>query len=337
MRAGRLTLLMSLLVAAVPALGADERPFRTLLVSGVFADSSVAGPFARFSSGDPAASEYQLTLLGWTVDGQWLKHLSASRAIVVSADATPLNAHFSDRIYVDGERAHELTYDAASYRVRAGLRLTPSDRSSTDVLLVGLVEQVDGLDDSSVEGFWDRPFVGVDVTHTYRAIASDRPLTASFDGFAVSVRVEAFTGSTTWSRASASQRSGAQLGNVHLRQSLLVLTGKSLNVVNRFLIGGSWDALGENALYGYRYGEFRVARGVVANVGGDYALSRDWRVGIRGSYLRSDVADVYGVALNGSKTWKTFGFNMGIGVPQGAQGRSDAVVYLAVIAPLYAK
>ncbi|HUP62488.1 MAG TPA: hypothetical protein VNA69_18940 [Thermoanaerobaculia bacterium] len=168
-------------------------------------------------------------------------------------------------------------------------------------------------------------------------IAADRPLVSSFDGLAVSARVEFFTGSEAWSRATVSQRAGRQLGKVHVRESLLVVTGKSLNVVNRFLAGGSWDALGESALYGYRYGEFRIARGVIANAGADYGLPRNWQVGVRGSYLRSDVADVFGVALNVSKTRATFGFNMGVGMPQSRNGESEPVFYLAVIAPLYAK
>lgn len=329
-------MLLLVLVAAASPLSADDLP-RTLLVSGIFADSSVVGPFARLSSGDPASSEYAITLLGWTVDGRWVKHLSQRHAFVASADVTPVNAHFSDRIYVDGERVDALEYEASSYRLRAGLRWTPSDRSTTDVLLVGLVEQVDDLENAAVTSFWEDPFVGVDVTHTYSVLSADRPLVSSFDGWAVSARVEAFSGSETWGRATISQRAGKQVGKVHLRQSLSLMNGKSLNVVSRFLIGGSWDALGESALYGYRFGQYRVARGGIANVGADYALPRNWQIGVRGSYLRSDVADVYGVALNVSKNRRTLGFNMGVGLPQSSSGSSDPVFYLAVIAPLYAR
>src|SRR4029078_1370519 len=74
---------------------------RTLLVSGIFADSSVVGPVARFITGDPASSEYTATLLGYTLEGEWVKHRSPRSAFVLAADITPINAHTSNRIYVD--------------------------------------------------------------------------------------------------------------------------------------------------------------------------------------------------------------------------------------------
>lgn len=336
MRAVHATVLVVALVLLAPITGAEER---SLLISGIFADPSVVGPFVRYTTGDPAGTEYSATLLGWTLEGQWIKHRSPRQAFVLSADVTPVNAHSSDRIYVGGERVHELEYEASSYRIRGGLRLTPNERSTTDLLVVGLVERVDDLEDSAVTQFWDEPFVGVDLAHTYQVTSSNNPLdalVARFDGFSVTARVEAFSGRETWARVSLGQRSGAQFGKFHLRQSLLVLSGKSLNVVSRAVIGGSWDVLGEAALYGSRYAEFRVARGVLANAGADYELPRGWRVGVRGSYMNSDVDDVYGAAINASKIRKTFGFNMGVGFPLNRSGDSDPVVYLAVIAPLYA-
>ncbi|HUP61993.1 MAG TPA: hypothetical protein VNA69_16420 [Thermoanaerobaculia bacterium] len=149
---------------AASGAGAEERK---LLVSGIFADSSIVGPFVRFSKTDPASSDYVITLLGRTLDGQWIRHFSPKQAFVASADLTPVNAHFSDRIYVNGERVHDLEYEAASYRLRGGFRLTPNERSTTEIHLVGLIEEVDGLQDGAVTAFWDEPFVGLDVSHAY--------------------------------------------------------------------------------------------------------------------------------------------------------------------------
>lgn len=325
---------LPVLLLSVSSLVADDR---TLLVSGVFADSSIVGPVVRFTTGDAARSEYSLMLLGGTVDGQWIRHRDTKRAWILGVDSTPYNAHLSNRMYVDGSRAHELEYEAACHRLRAGLRFTPSARSTTDVHLVGLVEQVTDLDDARVRKFWEGPFLGIDAVHTYSKIASESPLIAAFNGVVLSARAEVFSGTETWSRVTLSQRAGVQKGKFHLRQSLMIAGGKGLNVVSRVLAGGSWDVLGENAVYGHRYGEFRVARGALANAGVDYSLPRNWRVGVRGSYLHSDTAHVYGGALNASKIWKTVGFNAGIGVPQKRSGDSEAMVYIAVIAPLYAR
>ena len=323
-----LLLVVALLAAA--DLGAQDR---ALLVSGVFADSSIVGPAAQFRTKDSKGTEWLLTLMGSTFDAQYAKQRSPRHAWIASADAAPFNAHLSNRIYVDGERARELEYEAASYRLRTGVRLTPNNSSTTDIQLVGLLEEITDIDDATIRNFWEGPFYGIDVSHTYKKFSSESPLVAAFTGFMVNARAELFGGPETWSRVTLSQRSGVQLGKIHLRQSVLVMGSRNLNVVSRSLIGGSWDVLGETALYGHRYGEYRVARGVVANVGGDYVLPRNWRAGIRASYLNSDAADVYGSAVNVSKVWKTFGFNFGVGKPQSG----DSVVYLALIAPLYAR
>ncbi|HJQ36244.1 MAG TPA: hypothetical protein VKB93_03805 [Thermoanaerobaculia bacterium] len=318
------------LVAAAAELGAQDR---ALLVSGVFADSSIVGPAVRFSTKDSKGGEWLLTLLGSSLDAQFVKHRSARRAWIVSADSTPVNAHLSNRIYVEGERAHELEYEAASHRLRAGMRFTPNDSSTTDIQFVGLLEEITDIEDATVRNFWEGPFYGIDASHTYKKFSSESPLVAAFTGFLVNVRAELFGGPETWSRLTVSQRSGVQVGTIHLRQSVLVMGSRNLNVVSRSLVGGSWDVLGENALYGHRYGEYRVARGVVANAGADYGLPRNWRAGIRASYLNSDIADEYGSAVNVSKIWRTFGVNFGVGF---AESR-DPVVYFALVAPLYAR
>lgn len=328
-------LLLLVFLSAAFDLRADD--YRTLLVSGVFADSSIAGPLLRYSTGDVNSDHLSVMLIGGTLDAQWVKGRGGRDGWLVSADITPFNAHLSDHIYVDGKRAREHEYEAGSYRIRTGMRFAPSDASTTDIQLVGFMERVSDIDDARVRDFWEGPFLGIDLAHNYRRVSAENLLTGSMTGFVASARLEAFAGSEAWSRASVSVRGGQQKGRVHLRQSLLVIGGKEFNIVNRVLVGGSWDLLGEHAVYGHRYGEFRVARAVLANGGVDYALPRNWRIGARASYLRSDVANVYGAALNASKVWKTFGFNFGVGIPRKREGNEDAVVYIAVIAPLFAR
>lgn len=331
MRPVRLLLVVLFLASSISA---EER---SLLVSGIFADSSIVGPVLRYTTGDSATTEYAISLLGWTIDAEMVKHRSPRQAFLLSADITPVNAHSSDRIYFNGERAHELEYEASSYRVRTGLRLTPTEHSTTDLRVAALVERVSDLADASVVDFWEDPFVGIDVVHTWKVMRSESPFISSFDGVAISARAEVYTGQETWSRLSVSQRAGRRFGNVHLRESVHAMTGKSLNVVNRFIVGGSWDVLGENAIYGSRFGEFRIARGVIASAGADYALPRNWTAGVRASYLRSDVVHTHGFALNATKMRPTYGFNLGVAFPKEQGGDSEPIVYLSVIAPLYAK
>lgn len=313
--------ILALLFTAATVFAAEPEK---LLVASVFADSSIAAPVLRYSVDRGDGTSYEIGLSGWTVDGEWTRAFSPSRAWHVAVDATPINAHNSDRIYVNGRRAPELEYDNASYRARGGLRLTHGPRATTDVLLVALYESVD-------LPRWDKPYVGVEVAHTYSVQSSSTPLISAFDGIEVTGRAELMAGQENWTRLSVIEQAGRTYGRLHLRQSLTLLHGSSLDVVNRSLAGGSWDALGGTAIYGLRYGELRLERAGIASGGADVRVARNWHVGIRGSVVNTDDQWLHGHALNFAGTWKTIGANFGVGIPEDG----DAVVYGALIVPLY--
>ncbi len=307
----------------------------TLLVTGALVDTSIAAPLIDLRFDPVGRDEYRFSVSGWTLEGMWRRELSPSRTLLVSADATPLNAHSSDRIYVAGTRMRNLEYDNASYRVKGGMRFIHSARSATEVQVVGLSEQLGSGVDPALARIWDRPYAGIEFTHTWSDKTAKNPLIAAWDGMELSVRGETYAGQQAWSRVTVAEAASRTLGRFDLQQSLTVMNGKSLNMINRFLVGGSWDVLGPNALYGFRHAEFRADRAVIANGGIDYLLPRNWRVGVRGSHLRSNVANVSGHAINASTTWRTFGVNFGVGIPHRSAGENDPVVYMALVAPLY--
>lgn len=141
------TLAIFLLFAA--AASAEEKK---LLVSSAFADPSLVAPVVRLDVDRGDGTAYAVGLSGWTIDGEWTRRVSESRALRLTADATPLNAHNSNLMYVNGARAEELDYENASYRVRGGMRFTRGSRATTDVLLVALYEDVSGLPSASSSG-----------------------------------------------------------------------------------------------------------------------------------------------------------------------------------------
>jgi hypothetical protein len=156
-------------------------------------------------------------------------------------------------------------------------------------------------------------------------------LISSFDGIEVTGRAELFAGEENWTRFSVIETAGRNVGRLHFRQSLAVLHGSSLDIVNRFLAGGSWDALGGTAIYGLRYAELRLERAVIVSGGADLRIAGNWRAGIRGSYVDGDDESTYGHALNVATTWRTIGANFGVGLPEDG----DPIVYAALIVPLY--
>lgn len=305
---------------------------KKLLVSSAFADPSLVAPVVRLDVDRGDGTSYAVGLSGWTIDGEWTRRLTESRALRLTLDATPLNAHNSNLMYVNGTRAEELEYENASYRARGGMRFAHGARGTTDVLLVALYENVSNVP-SAVADRWDSPYAGVEVAHTYSVMNAREPLVGAFDGIEVTARGEVFSGNENWSRVMLVEQAGRNIGRFHLRQSLSIMTGSSLDVVNRFVVGGSWDALGGTAVYGTRYGELRLGRAVIASGGADVRLPRQWRVGIRGSYVGGDDDSTYGHAVNASKIWKTIGANFGVGVSE----NSDATFYAALIVPLYQK
>lgn len=317
----------------VTAVASGTHAGESLLVSGALSDPSIAAPLLHWKvTGDDGGS-WRLGLTGWTMDGGWAKPVGAGRMIVLSAEATPIHAHNSNRMYQDGKRVGSMEYENGAYRVGVGIRFVQSESATAGASLVALYERIGGIDDPEVVAYWKRPYSGFELTHSFSRTTARSPLIAAFDGIETDVRVEQLFGRKSWTRVHISGTAARTFGRVHLRQSLTAMSGRSLNVVNRFLAGGSWDALGGDAVYGSRYGEYRVGRAAIASGGADWLLPRHWRVGVRGSLMRSDVANTYGHAINASTTWRTFGFNFGVGKPQGG----SAVAYASIVAPLYRK
>jgi hypothetical protein len=310
-----------------------------LLISSLFADSSIVAPVVDWRRQGVNGSSVRYGLSGWTVGGEVATKMAGARSFLVSADATPIHAHNSDRIFVDGRREHSLEYRNGSYRVRSGLRFTRASQV-TDVQAAVLYETVaDGTTaggTSSLQERWRRPYVGLDVTHAYTNKRGGDPLISSMDGIEVTARGEFFAGSRSWGRVSVTENGGRDLSRWHFTHAASVMSGSSLDVVNRQLLGGSWDALGGTALYGFRYGEFRVRRAVTGSGGVDYKLPGNLRAGVRLSCTDNDVARTCGGALNVTMTWRTFGFNGGIGMPAHRSGaEAPRVAYLGAVIPLW--
>ena len=306
----------------------------SLLVSSVFADSSVIAPVAWYRHTNPDGSGYRVGLSGWTIEGQWNKRRSPAHSLLFAAELTPMNAHNSNRVYQNGRRREELDYDNASYRVGGGVRLHHAEHTNVDILLVGLYESVNGLD-AKVEERWEKPYAGLDVNYTFRSVRDARPLIAQIDGMELSIRAEGFHGEDNWARVTLSQQWGNTLGRFHLRQGSAAVFGTADDFVNKSLIGGSWDALGGNAVYGLRQGELRAAHALWGSFGADVRVAGTWYVGGRTSVLVGQKL-IQGYALNVSGTWRTFGFNGGVALADSTGNRAtEPQVYAALVVPLY--
>ena len=291
---------------------------KTLIVSSVLADPSVVAPVVRMYR-----PNYEIGLSGWTIDGEWRRQITPTRTMVWAADITPIHAHNSNLIYMGGRRAPDLEYDNGSYRIRGGLRFG----SQFDVRLVALYERIKGLHDQ-IGKRWRLPHHGVELTHTW----------GRHERIEVVSRGELFGGHLLgdqrgWSRLSVTENARHRIGRIDLVQSAAAMRGDGLDIVNRFVVGGSWDSLRATAVYGLRYGELRVQRAVIGSGGADYSITDNVRAGVRASWIDSDVTTTHGYAVHALTKWKHNAIDIGVGFPKSG----DPVVYATLVVPLYSK
>ena len=301
---------------------------QTVLVGGIQYESpSLIAPVAVLSARRGDATEWRAGVAGWTASGSWMRTLSPSRALWAGVEVTPMNAHSSNKLYVDGVEDPALAYRNATMQIGGGLRLTPSSRWTTEVRGVVLQEKVSDLPEQVGE-FWRSPFVGLDIAQRYDRLSAEDVIRSRFEGIRVAARAQVYGGTSSWSRGTVSLGVGRRAGRVFLRANGSAFRGNSLNTVSAFLTGGSWDAAGPMALYGYSHGAFRVERAVLANGGADVRLWGNTEVGVRAAWLASPGETHRGTALSVSTLLSGIGISAAVAVPEddGFRGRWDRAI-----------
>jgi len=335
---GRATL--GLLACAAVLLGAGRvaAAANGLVTASLLSDGSVTAPVITFRSLGDSSARWTVGVSGWTLSAERERTVKKDRRVFVSVDATPLNAHSSNRMFVDGRRQRALEYRNASYRVRAGLRLQLSERTAVSIGGAAIDESVRGAQDPGLREFWRRPYIGIELGSLYRHVTADDPFDGRIEGLEVVSSEEIFAGRTAWSRLSLEQRAGKRIGRLALRQSAMLAYGWRLNTVSDFLLGGSWDTLGPRAVYGYRYAEFRGTRAAVAGAGADYVIGRSTTAGLRVGLIAAPGLTRAGAAILAGTQWRGARFQVGTAIPfhrTSAGVRQSASLFASVSAAVF--
>lgn len=324
--------LLALLICLAPTaiVGQTE-----VMSGGIVADSTVAAPaisWNRFSSSGDLLS---IAVSGWQVSANLEKRINPRRKLAMSVAVTPLHAHSSDHVYVRGERFGALEYDNAAAEISVGRVDAFTARWQSDIRAVLLYENVDSVDEGT-RRFWSKPFAGVRTRQSYKRITAENPFRMTFEGTELIADAEYFVGKQSWSRFSGEQAASWRAGRLRFAERTGAFTGSSLNVVNRFLVGGSWPVPGVRPLYGYRYGEFRLRHGITLNTDLEYGLSDTLSITAHASALRGDDTRALGAAIDLTREWHGIVFRAGIGIPR-QNGREDhePVVYASVLAAAF--
>src|SRR5436190_500700 len=160
-----------------------------------------------------------------------------------------------------------LTSMVAAASRAGGVRLSESDRASTEVSAVALREVIGDDATAELRGHWRTMYVGMQLIHRLRFVTAEDPLTGRIHGVAITANAEGFGGRRAWARGALMEEGGWPLHRFHLRESIALMTSSHLDKVSAFLAGGSWDALRTTAVYGTRYAEFRIMRGAIGSGG----------------------------------------------------------------------
>ncbi|HEX3579974.1 MAG TPA: hypothetical protein VHY33_15535 [Thermoanaerobaculia bacterium] len=272
-----------------------------VLTAAVLYESGLAAPSIDYRSVASDGSLWRGGINGWSLSLGRERLVSHDRRLILDVTATPYDAHSSKRIYRDGVRRRDLEFNDAAVSARAALRFRQSEHASIEPGVV-IGKEIIGHDAPAVlRDAWRSPYAGISVIQRIRFITAEDPFTNRIDGIDAAATGEAYHGNRTWTRAMVTENGGASFGRMHLRQSLAAYRGSSLDTVSAFLIGGSWDLLGATAVYGRRYAEFRVARGINANAGADFTITRSFDLGFRVSAFRSGSTHTTGTMLQATQ------------------------------------
>jgi hypothetical protein len=299
--------------AAVTSARADDL---RVLTAAVLYESGLAAPSIELRSVAADGSLWRGSINGWSLSLGRERLLDHDRRLVLEVTATPYDAHSSKRIYRDGVRRRDLEFDDAALIARAALRFRESEHASIEPGVVIGKEIIGNDAPMALRDAWRSPYAGVTVTQRIRFITAEDPFTNRIDGIDIAATGEAYHGNRTWTRAIITENAGRSFGRIHLRQSLAAYRGSSLDTVSAFLIGGSWDLLGSTAVYGRRYAEFRVNRGINGNAGADFAITRWLDLGLRVSAFRSGSVHTTGTMLQATQRLSGLRLTAGVGRSQ---------------------
>lgn len=261
-------------------------------------------------------NSYSYGILGWTLSGSMIKNINGSISYGISAEITPLNSHSSNTLYTNGKEDQSLTYKNRTVRLRTNMIMNHANGWKSELALLGIYESVGGLTDNRVIDFWKKPFAGIEIQENYSSTTSTKPLRFRFDGIQCSGKMQSYYGFKPWWKGEFTAGAGKKFGNYFLNGNGTYLVGNSLNIVNQFLVGGSWDILTSTALYGYHYAEFRLDKAFLINAGIDVSVVDNVEIGLRAGYLNSSVKNTYGEYLKISSVWQGINFNAGISFPE---------------------
>jgi hypothetical protein len=317
----RIAVMLSLLCGVMRPAIAEGQP-RTWLASLNYESSQLLVPVIIVMSANDDGREWSVGLVGWTLSADWKPAAGDGRKRHVFARFTPVNANSSNFIYRDGVRDSAAEYRASAIEGGVGIEVAHTRRWTGQYRVLALYHPVGGMSDSALSVLWRRPFAGVEIAQQYTRVASEERFGSRWNGLKIAVAGRTMGGASTWTRAQLTAGVGKRAGPLFLSGRGAAFTGHSLNIVNAFVLGGSWDVPASEMVPGYRYAEFRLNRAASVGAAIDIRLHGSWEIGLRAGALKGDSTNVQGAALQGGTVWRGAVFNAGVAFPLAMSDRN---------------
>lgn len=252
--------------------------------------------------------------IGWTSSVGIETLVSPRATLIVEIRGTPWRANMADVAFHDGRLTEEGTFEAAQILGDVGVRFGGASGHSADLRLSVFRPFVDGLDSKTLSR-WNTFHFGGRMRLRASWLRSDDPLRGRSDGLILTADVRGFGGSRPWLDARMAVLAGRRWNRFFLTGLLAGFHITRDDAFNRLPVGGSWDALGADALYGFPLGAYRLASGGLASVRVDVRLFGNLELGLRGSTLLYPDGVAYGGAVQ--LMFRAGGFDIHLGVGLG--------------------
>jgi hypothetical protein len=289
---------------------------RTWFASLNYESSHLLVPVIAVVSADDTGQEWSLAVTGWTISADWKASANDRRRRHIFARVTPVNANSSNFIYREGVRNPAAEYRASAIEAGGGIEIAHTRRWTGGYRVLALHHRVSGIAEPAVSTVWRRPFAGVEVTQQYTRVTSEERFGSRWDGVKIAAVARQMGGARAWTRAQLTAGAGKRAGPLFLSGRGAAFLGHSLNIVNAFVLGGSWDVPAAEMVPGYRYAQFRLGRAATAGAAVDIRLHRFWEIGLRAGALKGPSIDVQGTALQIGTVWRGAVFNAGVAFPR---------------------
>lgn len=304
---------------------------RVVFAGAAYQSTPILAPVVFLMSSTDEDREWAMSVTGWTLGADAKQALSPKWKRHLFVRLTPIRAHASSTIFADGLRDRSREFSDASLELGGGFEVAHRRGWTGAYRVVATYDAVDRLRDPSVERFWRRPFVGIDVIERYQRVTSDDVFRPRWEGFKAEGTVRVLTGAETWSQLRVTAGAGRRVGPSFFTLNASAFAGHSLNTVSAFLIGGSWDVSSPDVLPGYHYAEFRLTSGGTVLGGADIRLRGPWEVGVRSGVLYRHAAPVSGTAMQMTTVWRGALFSAGAAFPHRAPAEGNRVHLFATI------